>query len=120
MILAEKEGKPIGFSMLLPNINEFLLKTKNRKGIFRILKFAWLLKTHTPQEARLAVLGVKPEFDNLGIPAVFYFESFERGKKKLVGGELSWIEESNTPMIRSLELMGAEKYKTYRIFEAPL
>lgn len=120
VILAEKEGKPIGFSMLLPNINEFLLKSKNRKGLLRILKFAWLLKTQSPREARLAVLGVKPEFDNLGIPAVFYFESFERGKKHLIGGELSWIEETNTPMIRSLELMGADKYKTYRIFEAAL
>jgi len=118
VIIAEKEGKPIGFSMLLPNINELLLKAKNQKGLFRVLKFIWLLKTQSPQEARLAVLGVKPEFDNLGIPAVFYMESFERGKKKLLGGELSWIEESNTPMIRSLELMGANKYKTYRIYEA--
>lgn len=120
VMIAEKEGKPVGFSMLLPNINELLLKAKNRKGLFRILKFVWLLKTKTPKEARLAVLGVKPEFENLGIPAVFYFESFERGKKKIIGGELSWIEETNIPMIRSLELMGAEKYKTYRIFEAPL
>lgn len=120
VMIAEKEGKPIGFSMLLPNINELLLKAKNRKGLLRILKFVWLLKTRSPKEARLAVLGVKPEFASVGVPAVFYFESFERGKKKIIGGELSWIEESNVPMIRSLELMGAEKYKTYRIFEAAL
>ena len=117
VIIAEKEGKPIGFSMVLPNINELMLGAKKYQGILRVLSFIWRLKTKSPSEARMAVLGVKPEFDNLGIPAVFYLESIQRGKKKLKGGELSWIEESNTPMIRSLEMMGAQRYKNYRIFE---
>jgi hypothetical protein len=117
VMIAEKDGKAIGFSMLLPNINEFMERAKKHRGFLRVLKFVWLLKTKTPKEARLAVLGVKPEYENLGIPAVFYFESVQRGKKSLIGGELSWIEESNLPMIRSLELMGASRYKTYRIFE---
>ena len=120
VMIAEKEGKPIGFSMVLPNINELMLAAKKHKGFFRILNFIWRLKTQFPSEARLAVLGVKPEYDNLGIPAVFYFESIQRGKKKLRGGELSWIEETNIPMIRSLELMGAHRYKNYRIFEKSL
>ncbi|NDG28058.1 MAG: dATP pyrophosphohydrolase, partial [Proteobacteria bacterium] len=46
--------------------------------------------------------------------------SIQRGRKKLIGGELSWIEESNLPMMRSLELMGASRYKTYRIYEKTL
>lgn len=117
VMIAEKEGKAIGFSMVLPNINEFMFRAKKQKGLLRVLKFVWLLKTQSPNEARLAVLGVKPEYENLGIPAFFYFESIQRGKKKLKGGELSWIEESNLPMMRSLEMMGAHRYKTYRIFE---
>lgn len=120
VMIAEKEGKAIGFSMVLPNINEFMYRAKTQKGLLRVLKFVWLLKTQFPSEARLAVLGVKPEYENLGIPAFFYFESIQRGKKKLKGGELSWIEESNVPMMRSLEMMGAHRYKTYRIFERNL
>jgi len=120
VLIAEKEGEPVGFSMLLPNINEHLLYAKSSQGFLRILKFIWRLKTRTPKEARLAILGVKPEYENLGVPAVFYLESIQRGKKAFVGGELSWIEESNTPMIRSLEMMGALKYKTYQIFEKAL
>ncbi|MFM8269975.1 MAG: N-acetyltransferase [Pseudomonadota bacterium] len=119
VMIAEKEGKAIGFSMILPNINEFLLRAKKHRGLLRVLNFVWSLKMRSPKEARLAVLGVKPEYENLGVPAVFYFESIQRSRKKIVGGELSWIEESNTPMIRSLEMMGAKKYKTYRIYEAP-
>ncbi|NBX93736.1 MAG: N-acetyltransferase [Proteobacteria bacterium] len=120
VMIAEKEGTAIGFSMLLPNINEFMLKARKHRGLMRVLSFVWSLKTKSTKEARLAVLGVKPEFENLGIPAVFYFESIQRGRKKLIGGELSWIEESNLPMMRSLELMGASRYKTYRIYEKTL
>jgi ASC-1-like (ASCH) protein len=120
VMIAEKEGKPIGFSMVLPNINEFMFEAKKYKGLMRMLNFVWLLKTKFPSEARLAVLGVKPEYENLGVPAFFYFESIQRGKKKVKGGELSWIEESNVPMMRSLEMMGARRYKTYRIFEKNL
>ena len=120
VMIAEKEGVPVGFSMLLPNMNEFMLKSKKHSGLLRVLNFVWQLKTRTPSEARLAVLGVKPKFENAGIPAVFYWESIQRGRKSFKGGELSWIEESNIPMMRSLELMGAKKYKTYSIFEKPI
>lgn len=120
VMIAEKEGKAIGFSMILPNINEFMLRAKKHKGLLRVLSFVWSLKMRRASEARLALLGVKPEYENLGVPAVFYFESVQRSKNKLVGGELSWIEESNLPMIRSLELMGAKRYKNYRIFEKGL
>lgn len=120
VLIAEKAGEPVGFSMLLPNINEHLLYAKSSKGLLRILKFIWRLKTQSPKEARLAILGVKPEYENIGVPAVFYLESIQRGKKAFQGGELSWIEQSNTPMIRSLEMMGAKKTKTYQIFEKVL
>lgn len=120
VLIAEKAGEPVGFSMLLPNINEHLLYSKSSKGFLRILKFIWRLKTRSPKEARLAILGVKPEYENIGVPAVFYLESIQRAKKAFEGGELSWIEESNTPMIRSLEMMGAKKTKTYKIFEKTL
>ena len=77
-------------------------------------------KINPPKEARLAVLGVAPEFRGKGVAALFYAESLLRGKKKFIGGELSWVEETNEEIIRGITLMGASKYKTYRIFEAPL
>ena len=89
VLIAEKDGEPIGFSMVVPNINEFLWKARTARGFLRVLKFAWLLKTRHPREARLSVLGVAPEFRNKGIAALFYYESLLRGKRKFIGGELS-------------------------------
>jgi hypothetical protein len=31
--------------------------------------------------------------------------------------EISWILEDNAPMVATAENLGAEKYKTYRIFD---
>ncbi len=118
VLIAEKDGKPVGFSLCIPNINELMWKAKSAKGILRILKFVWLLKTTHPKEARLAVLGVAPQYRNKGIAPVFYYESLNRAKGKLVGGELSWIEETNVEMAKAITLMGGQKYKTYRIFES--
>lgn len=117
IIIAEKDGIPVGFSMTLPNINELLWRTRSLGRLMRILKFAWLLKTSRPKEARLVILGVAPEFRNKGIASIFYFESLMRAKGRYLGGELSWIEESNQEIIRAIEIMGAKRYKSYRIFE---
>mgnify|MGYP000393784222 CR=1 FL=1 len=121
VMVAEKDGVPIGFCMFIPNVNEFMWKAKKHKNtLARILKFAWLMKTSKPKEIRLAVLGMKPEYQNTGIAALFYSESFVRGQHKWVGGELSWIEESNEPMMKSIGIFGAKRYKNYRIFEQAL
>jgi hypothetical protein len=121
ILFAEKDGEPVGFSMTIPNVNEFMWKAKKYKStLMRILSFIWLLKTQHPKEARLAVLGVKPEYQASGAAAVFYHETLNRGKQQYIGGELSWVEESNKEIERGIALMGGKRYKTYRIFEASL
>lgn len=120
VMIAEKNGVPVGFSMVIPNVNEFMWRAKSSRGILRILKFAWWLKTSHPKEARLAVLGVAPEFRNKGIAALFYFETLMRGKNKYIGGELSWIDETNDEIIKGITVMGGQKYKSYRLYEGTL
>jgi hypothetical protein len=65
-------------------------------------------------------LGVKPEYRNTGIGALFYAETLLRGQKKYQGGELSWIDEDNAEIVKGMTLMGAKKYKSYRVFEKNL
>ncbi len=120
VMIAEKEGVPAGFSMVIPNINEFLWKTKGSSSLMRVLKFVWLLKTSRPKEARLAILGVREEFRNKGIGALFYIETLLKGGKKFIGGELSWVEANNDEIIHGISAMGAHRYKAYRVFENPI
>ena len=119
VMIAEKEGVPIGFSLVFPNINEFILDVKKSPRWLRLIKLLWKIKTSSPKEARLAVLGVKKEYRHLGLGALFYSESLARGKQTYKGGELSWVEDDNKEIIRGINLMGGKLYKTYRVYENP-
>ena len=120
VLFAEKDGEPIGISVTIPNVNEFMQRAKGSKGWIRILRFVWYLKTRRPKEARHAILGVLPEHRGKGVAPVFYFESLKRGREKYSGGELCWILDINEEVTKAAELMGAVRNKTFRIFEKPV
>lgn len=120
VLIGERNGTPMGFSLTLPDINEFMHSAGQSKGLLRILKFIWLLKTSHPKRARLTALGVAPEFRNSGLAPVFYWETLARGKRQYTEGELSWVDETNKEIIHAIEVMGGKRNKTYRLFEATL
>jgi hypothetical protein len=62
---------------------------------------------------------VVEEYRASGLAAGFYATLFRNARRLGYSGdsEMSWILEDNILMNRSLELMGARRYKTYRIYE---
>ncbi len=117
VMIAEKNGQPAGFSMALPNINEILWRIKKSPRWLKPLQFLWHLKMHPPSTARVAVLGVLPEYRGTGIGALFYAESLWYGGKKFRGGELSWIDEDNEEIMSGIKVLGGTREKTYRLYE---
>ncbi len=117
VLFAEKDGVPVGFSLSLPNINEFLRKTKAWPRVLRPLNLLWSLLTGRPKEIRVIALGVTPKYRKTGLAALLYAETLIRSSAKYRGGELSWIEDNNEEIIKGAILMGAEKYKTYRLYQ---
>jgi GNAT superfamily N-acetyltransferase len=120
VMIAEKDGVPVGFSLCFPNVNETMGKLRAVPRILRAPLFLWHWKTSHPKEVRLAVLGVDPEFRGKGVAALFYAETQRRGRKTYQGGELSWVEESNDEIMHGIEVMGGKRYKTYRIYEGAI
>lgn len=120
IMIAEKNGEPIGFSIVFPNINESLRRVGGGPSWWKLLRFLWNFKTRPPKEARLSVLGVKKDYLHLGLGALFYIETLERGRTDYIGGELSWVEEDNKEIIRGIQLMGGEPYKSYQVYETQL
>jgi len=121
VFIAEKNGAPVGFSMIIPNVNEYLWKARgSRSSLMRVLRFLWNLKFSRPKEVRVAVLGVLPEYSGSGIGSLFYYESLVRGRVKYEAAELSWVEDTNKDMMSGIALLGGEKYRTYRLYESAL
>jgi hypothetical protein len=73
-----------------------------------------------PKEARWMAMGVAPEYRNRGIAPLFYYKTLMRGKRSYIGGEISWVDETNEEVMQGLAVMGACRYKNYRIYERVL
>ena len=116
VLFAEVDGCPIGFFMALPDLNQALKRINGRLFPFGLLKLLWY--SRKIDGVRALTMGVIPKYQNKGIAAMFAVESFNIGVPKgYIRGEMSWILEDNTLMIRALERMGAKVYKRYRIYE---
>jgi len=114
-IFAYIDGEPAGFSLALPDINQALLKINGRLFPTGLFKLLWL--SRKIDMLRVIIMGMKKKYRNMGIDAVFYYETYTRGVKSgFTQGEFSWILEDNYPMRNVIENWGAKIYKTYRVY----
>ena len=121
--IAEMNGKPCGFSVAIPDINQVLQKVRNGKLLpFNFLKILWQIKVKKViNQGRIPLLGVLKQYQHIPIGAMLYYEYLERARNsKCLRGELSWILEDNLTMQAGLKLINASHYKTYRIYEKNL
>jgi hypothetical protein len=116
VLFGEIEGKLIGAALVMLDYN-FIFKQMNG----RLLPFNFL-KLFTQKKnikwARILTLGIIPEHQKKGLDTIFYWEIVNRAANIGIRlGEASWVLEDNDMMNRGLELMNAERYKKYRIWE---
>jgi GNAT superfamily N-acetyltransferase len=115
VLVGEVGEKVVGFALALPDVNQALKPAYGSlfpTGLLKILYHQRLIKN-----VRVLALGVVEEYRASGLAAGFY-ATLVRNARKLGFGdcEMSWILEDNVLMNRSLEAMGAKRYKTYRIY----
>lgn len=118
-IFAEVNGETVGCSLSLPDLNQLLKSMDGKLFPFGIFKF--LFNKHKIKDIRVMLMGINKPFRRKGLEAVFIYRTIIEGtKRKFTGAELSWVSEANISMIRELENLHAERYKTYRVFSMPL
>ncbi len=115
--IAEHNGKPVGFGISLPNIHEITINFKKGRLLpFNIFKL--LLRKKKVKTVRILALGIVESYRKKGIEAIFFAKNIEEAKKRdLLGGEASWILESNQDMVAAAEKLNGDRYKTYRIYK---
>lgn len=119
VLIAETNGKPVGFALGLPDYNIILKHNKHGWLIPAILRI--ILFKKKINFMRIVTLGVLPEYGNTGIGGLLFYETGRRGVD--VGyfqGEASWVNEDNVMMNRGAEMMNGDKWKTHRIYELKL
>ncbi len=116
---AEHNGKPIGFSLAVPDLNIAIKGLNGKLFPFGIFKF--LANRKKINRLRVIIMGVKKDYQKMGIDAGFYRDVIKAGdRKNYVGAEISWVLEDNFAMKQTVEKLGGRIYKTYRIYDKML
>jgi len=123
--IAHYEGEPAAMIVTLPDFNLMCRDLDGRLLPFGWAKLLWRLKARTHEAFRVPLLGVRKKYRTspagtfLVMAVIDAVNQFHRSRGTLKC-ELSWILEDNMPMRRFIEALGAEPYKTYRVYEKNL
>ena len=115
VVIAEHEGEPVAFMLAVPDINQALKHARGRLLPFGLLKILYH-KRHI-KRLRVVLMGMRREHAHSGVVGLLYAQFIQNGMR--LGyheAELSWILPEN-PLNRMLRALGAEVYKTYRVYE---
>jgi len=120
LLLAEVQGEPVGFSMTVPDVNQALAHVGGRLTTYGVpiglAKLLWW--SRKIDNLRLITLGVKQQYRKRGIDAILYLDSLMAARRLgFKSCDISWILEDNDLINRSIKLMGAKRYKTFRVYE---
>jgi GNAT superfamily N-acetyltransferase len=125
VILVEAEGRLVGGSISLPDLNQPLRKAypkPHTPELITMMKLLWHWKLGGRLDwIRVFALGVLPEYRGTGVDALMYMETARNAiPKGFKYAEMSWILENNEMMNRAIRALGGEVYKTYRMYEKSL
>lgn len=120
--IAELEGRPVAFMVLLPNVNEAIADLGGRLLPFGWAKLLWRLKVSGVRTGRVPLMGVRRDVaatvvgKTLPLRLIYALEdrAHARGIEEI---ELSWLLEDNSAVMRVIESLGGWRSKTWRVYE---
>ncbi|NTU93267.1 MAG: GNAT family N-acetyltransferase [Chlorobiaceae bacterium] len=113
----DRNGRTIGFSLSLPDINQALKHVNgNPLTPWGLVKYLWYKRNINM--VRTIVMGVLPEYRNKGIDSILNtWIADYGGKHGVFASEMSWVLKSNEAMSKLASVIGGKPYKEYAIYE---
>jgi hypothetical protein len=123
--IGEMDGEPAAMIVCLPNLNEAIAGLNGEILPFGWIKVLWRLKVSGLKTGRVLLMGLRKRHHKSAVGTVLVYALLERLRVSMLRAglrriELSWVLEDNLPMRRVIEDVGAQVYKTYRVFEKEL
>jgi hypothetical protein len=111
---AYHNGRPVGFLIVFPDMNQVLKKLRNGKLTpWNIIKLLYYRKRAITR-GRLLISGVIPEFQRTGLIAGLYLKLTDAMRADGLGElELSWVGDYNHTVNHMYGQFGATKEKTH-------
>jgi len=118
-LFAEVDGKPVGFCVAIPDMNQVLIHLNGRLLPFNWLKLPRLIRNVDAVSFKL--MGVLEEYRRRGIESLLYLEAI----RAFIACGYAWLDgsvtsERNTQVNLLASTHGAERYKHYRVYKLDL
>ena len=114
-IAENKDGRPIGFAISLPDVNLLLINFKGRLLPFNWLRLLFGLKKIN--QYRMWALGVIPDYQGKAIDTLLYKSTYEAIYNPKVRVEINYVLEDNQRMNNALMNLGVKPLRRYRVYE---
>jgi GNAT superfamily N-acetyltransferase len=119
MIFAYHKGKPIGFYLNIPELNEIFQHVNGNLNLWGKLIFLWRFKRRKFKTMVGIIFGVDRAYQGKGVEGAMikYAGDFIPPLKVYDQTIMTWIGDFNPKMLRVIENLGAHRYRrlaTYR------
>lgn len=119
--IAEVDGEPAAFMVVLPNLNEVFKDIDGRllpAGWFHLIRHLWKRRIRT---GRVPLMGVRKRYQHTPLGTALAFMVIDEARLPVINrgineAEMSWILEENKSMRSMLDAIGSSAYKRYRIY----
>lgn len=123
--LVHIDNEPAAVAVALPNLNELIADLGGKLFPLGLPKLLYRLKVEGAKSGRLLLLGIKKKFRTqrkyAALSLFLYAEMNDGGRRVgMTWGELGWTLEDNVAVNAGIKMMGAKRYKTYRVYEKRL
>ena len=124
--VAELDGEPVAFMIVLPNINELLIDMDGSLFPFNWAKLLWWLRKPKSRRLRVPLMGVVQKLQNSRMASTLAFMMIEYIRRDGVAkygaqkGDIGWVLDDNQGMNAVAEAINATVNRVYQIYDKPL
>jgi len=107
--------EPIALFVMVPDLNQILIKLKGKLDLLSILKFYYYKRKHVMNRTRILIMGVIPKYQRYGIESAIFWhqDKFMKHKPWYKEVELSWAGDFNPKIVSLYESVGGKLAKTH-------
>jgi hypothetical protein len=112
--------EPIGFMIMIPDINLILKYLNGKLNLPGILKYLYYKNTVKMDRGRITILGTSPKYQNSGVESCIFYvldQAIDQRKTHIDEIEISWVGDFNPKMqslLQATQSKPAKKHVTYR------
>lgn len=124
--VAEVDGEPVAFMIVLPNINELLIDMDGSLLPFGWARLLWWLRRPKSRTLRVPLMGVVKSLQNSRMASTLAFMMIEFIRRDAIVrygseyGDIGWVLDDNQGMIAVANAIEATENRVYQIYDKPL